>query len=132
MGHRRVSNGKLSQIVSNHFRLDLHIIKDLSIVDSNDRSNHLGDNDHVPEVGLDCRGLFIGQSLFLGLAKLLDEAHRLALEATGEASTGPGVQELNKLFVRHVQQLLEFQAAEGEDAECSFFGNFFASLARRS
>ena len=37
--------------MTNHLRLDLDLVKGLSIVHSNDASDHLWDNDHVPEVG---------------------------------------------------------------------------------
>ena len=40
----------------------------LAVVDSNNGSNHLGDNDHVSEVGLDHGGFFVGRGLFFGLS----------------------------------------------------------------
>ena len=49
--NRLVWDGELSQVVTNHLRLDLDLVKRLSVVHSNDASNHLWDNDHVPQVG---------------------------------------------------------------------------------
>ena len=66
----------------------------LAVVDTNDRANHLGDDDHVAEVGLHDRGLLVGGRLLLGLTELLDEAHRLALETALEPSAGASVDDL--------------------------------------
>lgn len=63
-------------------------------VDAAHAANHLGDDDHVPEVGLDGGGLFVGRGLLLGLAELLEQAEGLALQAALEASAGAGVDEL--------------------------------------
>ena len=66
----------------------------LAVVDSNDRANHLGDDDHVAQVRLDDRGLLVWGRLLLGLAQLLDEAHRLALEAALEPAARARVDNL--------------------------------------
>ena len=66
----------------------------LAVVDADDGANHLGDDDHVTEVGLDDRGLFVRGRLLLRLAELLDEAHGLALETALEPTAGTGVDEL--------------------------------------
>jgi hypothetical protein len=65
-------------------------------VDTDDRADHLGNNDHVTEMRLDHRGLLVGASLLLGLAELLDEAHRAALESALEPPAGTGVDELRR------------------------------------
>ena len=33
--------------------LDLHLVEDLAVVDTDHASNHLGDDDDVPQMGLD-------------------------------------------------------------------------------
>ena len=106
---------ELSEVVADHLGLDLHRVEDLhspvnirpafyhaqsekathlAVVDADDGTNHLGDDDHVTEVGLYDRGLLVGGRLLLGLAELLDEAHRLALETALEPAAGTGVNEL--------------------------------------
>ncbi len=64
--------------------LDLHLVEGLSVVDPDDGSRHLRDDDHVPQVGLDHVRLLVGRALLLLLAQLLDESHRLALQTAGE------------------------------------------------
>lgn len=85
---RLVWDGELSEVVSDHLRLDLslnkdneaysanecnkfcfvilhftrtkletYLVEDLSVVDSDDGSDHLGEDDHVTEVSLDASGL---------------------------------------------------------------------------
>ena len=49
--NRLVRDGELSQVVTNHLRLDLDLVEGLPVVHTNDASNHLWDNDHVPQVG---------------------------------------------------------------------------------
>ena len=66
----------------------------LSVVDTDNATNHLGDDDHVTQVGLDDSGLLIGGSFLLGFAELLDETHGLALETALETTAGAGVDEL--------------------------------------
>jgi len=55
--NRLVGDGELAEVVSNHFWLDFNGVEGLSVVDTNDAADHLGDNDHVSEVGLDNFGL---------------------------------------------------------------------------
>ena len=72
----------------------------LAVIDTNYTSDHLRDDDHVTQVGLDDGRLLIWRSLLLGLAELLDETHRLALEAALEPPAGTGVDEVDELVVR--------------------------------
>ncbi len=44
---------ELSEVVANHLRLDFHLVEFLARVDADDASDHLGDDNHVPQVGLD-------------------------------------------------------------------------------
>ena len=66
----------------------------LAVVDADDGADHLGDDDHVAEVGLDDCGFLVWGRLLLGLAELLDEAHGLALETALEPTAGAGVDDL--------------------------------------
>jgi hypothetical protein len=50
---RGVGNGELSEVVTDHLSLDFDVGEDLSVVNSNDGTDHLGDDDNVTEVGLD-------------------------------------------------------------------------------
>jgi hypothetical protein len=90
--------------VANHLRLDLNLVEFLSGVDSDNRTNHLRDDDHVTEVGLDEVGLLVGLRLLLGLAELLDQTHGLTLKTTVEPSAGTGMDEISELLGGKVQE----------------------------
>ena len=66
----------------------------LAVVDADDGANHLGDDDHVAQVGLDDGRLLVWRGLLLGLAQLLEEAHGLALETALEPPAGTSVDDL--------------------------------------
>lgn len=95
---------ELSQVVANHLRLDLNLVELLTGVDTDDRADHLGDDNHVTEVGLDEVGLLVGLGLLLGLAELLDETHGLALQTAVEASAGTGVNNITELLGGKVEE----------------------------
>ena len=90
--------------MTNHLRLDLDLVELLAGVDTDDGADHLGDNDHVAEVGLDEVGLLVRLGLLLRLAELLDEAHGLALQAAVDPAAGAGVDELAELLGREVEE----------------------------
>jgi hypothetical protein len=110
---------EFTQVVANHLGLDLNLVELLSGVDTNDRADHLGDDNHVTEVSLDEVGLLVGLGLLLGLAELLDEAHGLALQTAVEPAAGTGVNDITELFGREVEELVEVDAAVGKLAELS-------------
>lgn len=99
-----LGDGELSQVVANHLRLDLNLVELLAGVDTDDAADHLRDDNHVTEVGLDEVGLLVGLGLLLGLAELLDQAHGLALETTVEPATGTGVDDIAKLLGGEVEE----------------------------
>lgn len=95
---------ELSQVVTNHLRLDLDLVELLAGVDTDDGTDHLGDNDHVTEVGLDEVGLLVGLGLLLGLAELLDKTHGLALQTAVEATAGTSVNDITELLGGEVKE----------------------------
>ena len=90
--------------MANHLRLDLDLVELLAGVDTDDGSDHLWDNDHVAEVGLDEVWLLVGLGLLLGLAELLDQAHGLALETAVESAAGAGVNDIAELLRGEVEE----------------------------
>ena len=110
---------EFTKVVTNHLRLDFNLVELLTGVDTNDGADHLGDDDHVTEVSLDEVGLLVGLGLLLGLAKLLDETHGLALQTTVEASAGTSVNDITELFGGEVEELVEVDSAVGKLAELS-------------
>lgn len=90
--------------MANHFGLNFDLVEGLARVDTDDGADHLGDNDHVTEVGLDEVGLLVGAGLLLGLAQLLDKTHGLALQTTVEPSAGTSVDDITELFRGKVEE----------------------------
>lgn len=96
--------------MANHLGLDLDLVELLAGVDTDDGTDHLGDDDHVTEVGLDNVGLLVGLGLLLGLAELLDEAHGLALKTTVEPSAGTRMDDIAELLGGEIEES-KFQSA---------------------
>jgi len=73
--------------VTNHVRLDFNLVESLAIIDTENGSNHLGNDDHVTEVGAHgLRLLTSSLSSLLGLTELLDETEALAVKSTLESA----------------------------------------------
>lgn len=94
-----------------------HLIEGLAVVDSNDRSDHFWDDDHVAQVSLHDCGLLHWWSFFLGLAQLLEQSHRLALQATGETPADTAVHQFAQLLVGHIQELIQVNSTVSEFTE---------------
>lgn len=103
---------ELSQVVANHLGLDLNLVELLAGVDTNHAANHLGDDDHVSEVGLDEVGLLIGLGLLLSLAELLDQTHGLALETAVDSSAGTGVDDIAELVGGEVEESVSGKSSQ--------------------
>lgn len=117
MGNRAVRDGELSQVVADHLGLDLNLVEDLSVVDTNDGSNHLGDNNHVSEVSLDNGGLLVGAGSLLGLSQLSHQTHGLSVESSGQLSAGTGVDNLGEVLNGDSGKVLEVDSSVGELSE---------------
>lgn len=117
-----VGDGELTQVVANHLWLDLNGVENLTVVNTNQRANHLWDNNHVSQVGLDDSWLLVGWSSQLGGSQLGDETHWLGTQASGESSSDSGTAELGELVGVHLQKLLKVDALEGEGLEGSLPG----------
>ena len=92
---RRLGNSReFTKVVTSHLRLDFHSSEGLSVVDTTNGTDHLGDNDHVSQVGLDGGRLLVGCGILLGLSQLLEKSEVLSLESSLEPSSRSGVDEL--------------------------------------
>lgn len=72
----------------------------LAVVDANNATNHLWDNNHITKMSLDNCGLLIWRSFLLRLAQLFDETHWTTLEPTLEPPSCAGVNKADKLSDR--------------------------------
>jgi hypothetical protein len=96
--NRLVRDGEFSEVVASHLRLDFNLVENLTVVDTNNGTNHLRNNNHVTEVSLDDLRLLTRGSVLLGSTELLDKTHRLTLETTLESSASTTVNELHELM----------------------------------
>lgn len=83
------------------------LTEDLSVVNTNDGTDHFGNNDHITKVSLYDFGFLTGRGGRLGLAKLLHQTERLALESTLETTTSTSVNELGESGRVEVEELRE-------------------------
>merc|ERR1712072_1650451 len=117
---RLVGDGELTEVVSNHVSLNINLVEDLAVVNTDDRSDHLREDDHVTEVGLDALWLlaflWLGNGL-LGGPKTLEEGVVLALETVLETATGTSVNELHEVSHWHHEEVLEVDSTVGVLAE---------------
>ena len=107
--HGVVSKSELTQVVTNHLSLDFNVAEVVAVVHTDDATDHLGNNDHVTEVGLHgLRALVLTSSSLLkhqkqiqllieqrrtySLLKSLQESHRLSLQTTAETTAGTSLQ----------------------------------------
>ena len=90
--------------MADHLGLDFDLVELLTGVDTNDAANHLGHDNHVPQVRLDEVWLLVGLGLLLGLTQFLDQAHGLALQATVEPAAGAGVHDIAELVGGEVEE----------------------------
>ena len=73
--------------MTDHVGLNFNLVEGLAVVNTENGSNHLGDDDHVTEMGAHgLRLLASSLSGLLGLAELLDEAEALAVKSTLESA----------------------------------------------
>jgi hypothetical protein len=93
--------------MTNHLGLDLDLVELLAAVYADNAANHLGDDNHITEVGLDKRGLLVRGSGGLCVAELLDEAHGLALETAVHAAADARVHDIAQLLRGQVKEPAE-------------------------
>lgn len=93
-----VRDRELRKVVSNHLWSDFDLVKNLSVVYTDDRADHLWNNNHVSKMRLDWCWLLVGRGILLGLSQLLDQSHWLSLESSLELSSGTSMHDVHQLF----------------------------------
>jgi hypothetical protein len=92
-----VGERELAGVVADHLGLDFNLVEDLSVVDGQDAADHLWQDDHVAQMGLDNGGLLQRLALLLRLAQLLEQGQRLALQAARVSPARSAVEHLGEL-----------------------------------
>ena len=101
--HGLVWDRELSKVMTNHLSLDFNVVETLSVVHTNDASDHLRNNNHVTKMSLHrLRALILRASSLLQpsfgihthyrLMKSLQKSHRLSLQSTTESTTSTSLQ----------------------------------------
>lgn len=116
---RGVCDGEFTQVVADHLRLDLNSVENLTVVDTDDGTDHLWDNDHVSQVGLDNSRLLVGWGGQLSSSQLGNQTHWLGAQTSGESSSDSGAAKLGELLGLHFDQLGKVNTLEGEGLEGS-------------
>eukprot|EP01084_Bolivina_argentea_P067095 122280_1 len=120
-----VRNGELSQVVSNHFGLNFDTVEVLSVVDTDDASDHLRDNNHVPQVCLDTGGPLSWHGSALGSTETLKQGPVLALHpSVGERTAGTSRKQIDQMSIGEVQQFVEVNTSVAVLAKGSLLGCF--------
>lgn len=66
-------------------------------MDTDNTTDHIRDDDHVTEMGLDNSGLVFTSGFSLGLADTIDQGHRLALKTTDYTATSTAMNKFDEL-----------------------------------
>ena len=106
-----VSNGEFTQIVTQHFWSDFHLVENLTVVDTDDGTDHFWNNDHVSHVGSDWSWLFIFWGSQLGSSQLLHETGWLGSHTTGKSSSNSSWGQLDEIFSGHFQQFFQIDTS---------------------
>lgn len=118
-----VGDRELTKVVTNHLRLDLDKEELLAVVDTEGRANHLRNNDHVSEVGLDRSRLLVTSSL-LGSTELLDQTHGLLVKTTVQSSASTSMDDFTETLDIELKKVGEVNTTVGELLENSLLALF--------
>jgi len=130
MLHRFVCDAKLSEVVSNHLRLDLNLVESFSLVNSDNASNHLWENNHVSKMSLHTLRLLKCGTLLLCLSQAFEQSKVLSLETSVESSSQSSSIHLDELLIAHIQELIEIYTSEGEFFEATLLSEFSCCIIR--
>ena len=145
--HRLVRQRELAQIVTDHLSLDFNVVEVATVVHTNNRTNHLGNHDHVTQVSLHRVRTLVLRSLSLlylntgnynthSLTQSLDQRLRLSLQTTTESATSTSlhihqyslnnkpltntyINQFHQILWRHIQQLVQIHSTVCELLERS-------------
>ena len=94
--------------------LDFDLCISFSVVNSNNRSGHFGNNDHISQLGLYNVGFLIWWCFLLLLSQLFDQSHRLSLQSTAKIAANSAWEKFHKLLIVHIKQLVEIDSPVGK------------------
>jgi len=113
VGNWPVRDGKFSQVVTDHFWLDLDLDEGLAVVDTTDVANHFRDDDHVSAVGFHDSWFFELFAVFLSPPEFGEKVSVLLRGTSGEGPPFPGVHHVGDFFSGHIEKFVEFDTPVG-------------------
>lgn len=112
MANWLVSEGELGQEMTNHVSLNLDWVPVLATIYIDDRVAHLGHNDAVSQVRLDCLWLLTCWNILLSFSQLLDKSFILSLDAMSESSLLTRVHQIDNLIIVHFKEVIQLMSPE--------------------
>ena len=106
-----VGHGVLTEVVTNHVRLDFDGVPVLSGVDLSDRPDHVWHDDAVAEMGLDWLGLLAVWGVLHGKLQLLDKSVVARVNSVAEAPSLSGSKHSDHILSGQFEELIELNAS---------------------
>ena len=101
--------------------LDFNLVESLAVVNANNGTGHLRDDDHIAQVCFDNVGFLIRRAFLLLLTQFLDQSQRLTLKTTTDFPPDTARKQLHQLFIAHVKELIQIDSTVGELTESPLF-----------
>ena len=118
--HRFVTDRELPEIMTNHFRPNLHLVEALAVVHAHHAADHFGDDYHIPQVCPHWGWFLPRRGVLFSFPQFFDESQGLPLQTTLESPPGAGVEQLHQILHVHVQELVQVDSTIGELPESPF------------
>ncbi|EPY39590.1 small subunit ribosomal protein S15e [Angomonas deanei] len=115
--HGVVGHGELTEVAADHLTLDLNVTEEVTVVDADDGTDHLGGDDHITEVGADGLGLLTNLDVLLGLAEALQENRGAAVGVAVHVAAGTGVHDGLELSLAQGKKGVDLKSTVGELVE---------------
>ena len=94
--------------------LDFHLVERFAVVNTNHATDHLWKNDHVPQMCFYNVGFLHWGSFLLRFSQSSHKIHRLSFESPRKSSPGTAVNQLHKLIMRQIKELVKVDTSIGE------------------
>ena len=114
VGHGLVGDAKLAQVHANHLGQDFDTLENLSVVNTDNRPNHFGHDNHVTQVRLDTARALPWDGLLLGLPQSVDEGLGLALQSTRQTTTGAAGVHGHQFVYSEIKKVIELDSSVRE------------------
>ena len=121
--NRLVSHGEITEIFTNHVCLDFDGVPVLAGVDFADRSDHLGHDDSVTEMGLDRLGLLTIWRFLDGLGQLFNETVVTRVDSTSESPALSSLEHSDNFLGAKLEELVKFDTSVNLLFEWFSFGS---------